>query len=154
MGGSHQLSAFTTKFIESQEFSIRTGHGISEATYTYDEHNPIQGSGQGIGWAGPRWLNSSDTCSRIMEERCAGMHYYDPDHKHDVKRRGDFFVDDTSTGVTQNTLFPNNNILDQLAHDEQVHSHVLYAMGHKLELDKCNYYLVTFKRDGIKHRIC
>ena len=63
-GASHQLSAFTTKFLESQEISIRTGHGISEATYTYDEHNPIQGSGQGIGWAGPRWLNSSDTCSR------------------------------------------------------------------------------------------
>ena len=34
---SHQLSAFTTKYIESQEFSTRTGHGISEATYTYDE---------------------------------------------------------------------------------------------------------------------
>ena len=89
-----------------------------------------------------------------MEEKCAGMHYYDPDHEHDVKKRGDFFVDDTSTGVTQNTVFPNNNILDQLAHDEQVHPHVLYAIGHKLALDKCNYYLVIFKRDGIKHRIC
>lgn len=53
-GASHQLSSFTTKFIESQEFSIRTGHGISEATYTYDKENSIEGLGQGIGWAGLR----------------------------------------------------------------------------------------------------
>ena len=31
---------------------------------------------------------------------------------------------------------------------------MLYAIGHKLALDKCNYYLVIFKRDSIKHRIC
>ena len=153
-GASHELSDFTTKFMESQEFSLRTGHGISDGNYSYTNENPIQGSGQGIGWARPRWLNSSDTCSRIMEERCAGMHYHDPSNDIQVKKRGDFFVDDTSTGVTENRLFGNNTILDQLAHDEQVHAHVLYAMGHRLALDKCCYYLMLFVRDGVKHRCC
>lgn len=90
----------------------------------------------------------------MMEERCAGMHHYDPDQKNQVKKHGDFFVDDTSTGITQNTVFYDNSILDQLAHDEQVHSHILFAMGHNLALDKCRYYLVLFKRDGIKHHTC
>ena len=153
-GASHQLSTFTTKLIETQEFSLRTGHGISEGTYSYDSENSIQGSGQGIGWAGPRWLNSSDTWSKIMEERCAGMHYYDPTNDISVKKRGDFFVDDTSTGVTGNAIFKDKTILEQLAHDEQVHAHILYVMGHKLALDKCCYCIMVFARDGIKHCCC
>ena len=48
-GASHDLSTFTSKFIESHKFAIRTGHSISETHYEYDEDNWIQGSGQGIG---------------------------------------------------------------------------------------------------------
>ena len=114
-GASFELSTFTTKFIESQEFAIRAGHGISEAAYKYDDDNRIQGSGQGIGWAGPRWINSSDTCSRIMEKSCAGMHFHDPTHQLSIRKRGDFFLDDTATGITINTVHPDKNILQQLA---------------------------------------
>ena len=77
------------------------------------------------------------------------MYYYDPTNKITFKKRGDFFVDDTSTGVTGNTIFEDKTILEQLAHDEQVHTHVLYAMGHKLALDKCCYYLMVFARDMV-----
>ena len=117
-GASHALSTFTTKFIEAQEFSLCTGHGISEGNYTYDTEHPIQRSGQGIGWVGPRWLNLSDTCSRIMEKRCAGIEYSDPANEYSITKRGDFFVDDTATGVTMNRVLKNNNIFEQLRHDE------------------------------------
>ena len=49
-------------------------------------------------------------------------------------------------------MFQNKNIFDQLKHDEQKHAHILFAMGHKLALDKCSYYILHFVRDGIKHR--
>ena len=87
-----------------------------------------------------------------MADRCAGMKFLDPSGDTNVKKRGDFFVDDTSTGVTLNTVFKNFTILQQLAHDEQIHAHILFAMGYKLALDKCSYYILTFVRDGIRHR--
>ena len=142
-GASYELSTFTTKFIEAQEFSLRTGHGVSEGHYTYDTEHPIQGSEQGIGWAGPRWLNSSDTCSRIMEKRCVGMEFSDLSNEYSITKRGDFFIDDTATGITMNRMFKNNNIFEQLKHDEQKHAHILFAMGHKLALDKCSYYILS-----------
>ena len=77
------------------------------------------------------------------------MHYYDPTNEINVKKRGDFFVDDTSTGVTGNTVFEDKTILEQLTNDEQVHAQVLFVMGHKLALDKCCYYLMVFARDMV-----
>ena len=85
-GASYKLSTFTTRFIESQEFAIRTGHGVSEAVYKYDDDNRIQGSGQGIGWAGPRWLCSGDTCSRILSKTGTGMHFHDPSYSLKIKK--------------------------------------------------------------------
>ena len=45
------------------------------------------------------------------------------------------------------------SILKQLEHDQQKHAYVLFAMGHKLALDKCSFYLVEFIRDKLEHRI-
>ena len=89
-----------------------------------------------------------------MADRCAGMKFLDPSGTIYVKIRGDFFVGDTATGVTLNTVFLNFTILQQLAHDKQIHAHFLFTMGHKLALDKCSYYILTFVRDGIRHRCC
>ena len=88
-GAPFKLSQFTTKFIESQQFTIRTGFGISNQYYEYSDDKPIQGSGQGIGWAGSRWINSSDTCSDIMKKYCAGVYYHDPRGENEVQKCGD-----------------------------------------------------------------
>ena len=66
-GMPFRMSQFTTKFIESQIYSIQTGSGVSNFTYKFERDKQIQGSGQGIAWAGPRWINSGDTCSRILK---------------------------------------------------------------------------------------
>ena len=72
-GMPFKMSQFTTKFIESQIYSIRTENEVSKFTYKFERDHQIQGSGQGIAWAGPRWINSGDTCSRILRKHCAGM---------------------------------------------------------------------------------
>ena len=69
-GLSYDEAVFTTKVLQKQIFSIRTTTGVTTNTYTYSENNPIQGAGQGIGWAGPKWINTSDTISRIMHDKC------------------------------------------------------------------------------------
>ena len=40
-GTPFKLSQFTTKFIESQQFTIRTGFGISKQHYEYSDDKPI-----------------------------------------------------------------------------------------------------------------
>ena len=84
----HKLSKFNNTFIENQTYSIRTAHGISNGTYKYSPDAPIQGSGQGIGWAGPRWLCSGDTCSRILSKTGTGMHFHDPSYSLKIKKTG------------------------------------------------------------------
>ena len=68
-----QITNFTTKFINSQNFHIRTSHGISE-------------SGQGLSWAGPRWTATGDSITKIMSTECAGMYYTDPTNTYTVKK--------------------------------------------------------------------
>ena len=151
-GPPFKLAKFTNTFIESQTYSIKTGHGVSKGTYSYSEQDPIQGSGQGIGWAGPRWLCSGDTCSRIMEKAESGMLFYDPTGSVKVRKQGDYFVDDTATGVTLNTLRQDQrDIFQQLQFIEQLHSDILFSMGHKLAIDKCSFYAADYCRGKFKH---
>ena len=148
-GAPFKLSQFTTKFIESQQFTTRTGFGILKRYYEYSDDKPIQGSGQGIGWAGPRWINSSDTGSNIMKKHCAGVYYYDPSGDNEVRKCGDYFIDDTATAVTMNTVEAGRTIFDQAQHDEQVHAHTLNAMGHLMKNAKSSYYIMHHVRDHI-----
>ena len=151
-GAPYRLASFTNNFIESQTYSIKTGHGISDGTYSYNSQNPIQGSGQGIGWAGPRWLCSGDTCSRIMAKSGTGMLFNDPSYSIKVKKQGDYFVDDTATGVTINTLRQDQkDLFDQLNFIEQLHSDILFSLGHKLAIDKCSFYAADYVRGKLKH---
>ena len=151
-GVPFSLSEFTTKFIESQVFNIRTAAGESTKTYQYSREEQIQGSGQGVAWAGPRWLNSGDTCSQLLRKHCAGMYFFDPSKSLHVRRTGDHFVDDRANGTNLSAMTSDISLLQQLQHDEQFHAHVLFSLGHKLAIDKCKFYIATFQRDSIRHR--
>ena len=149
---SAQITNFTTKFINSQNFHIRTSHGISEGEYHYyDEQTPIQGSGQGLSWAGPRWTATGDSITNVMAMDCAGMYFVDPANRYSVHKNGDHFVDDRASGATANCTHNNNTPLEQIRHDEQKHAFLLYSTGHQLALDKCSYYYYKYKRHGTKH---
>ena len=151
-GVSHKSAAFTTKFLQSQQFHLRSAHGISRTYYSHSDKHPVQGSGQGIGWAGPRWTASSDGISEIMKEKCTGMLFEDPEKDIVVKRNGDIFVDDLDIGVTQSAIKDDKKTpLDCLQEDEQIHALLLNSEGHGLNPIKCSYYYVDYKREDLKH---
>lgn len=137
-GVSKKAAKFTTKFLHNQ--------------YKYTETSRIQGSGQGIGWAGPRWTVSSDTISSIMTKHCTGMKYTDPTSEIQIKQNGDFFVDDLDIGVTEDAIEDKSKTtLQCLEEDEQIHSLVLNGIGHCLNPIKTSYYDIKYKRDGVRH---
>ena len=151
-GVTHKSAAFTTKFLQQQQFHLRTVHGISKDYYSYNEAHPIQGSGQGIGWAGPRWTATSDAISDIMADKYTGMLFQDPAKHIKVKRNGDLFVDDLDIGVTQSAIQdPTKTPMQCLQEDEQVHALLLNSTGHGLNPLKCSFYYVDYKREDLGH---
>ena len=151
-GVSKHAAKFTTKFLYSQKFSLKTVHGLSTKTYQHGSNCRVQGSGQGIGWSGPRWTASSDTISQIMSKRCTGMEFSDPTGSMNIRRNGDFFVDDLDIGVTEDAIKNSNKTtLQCLEEDEQIHSLVLNAEGGKLNPIKTSFYDIAYKRVGVRH---
>ena len=54
-GVSSHAAKFTTKFLYNQKFHLKTVHGLSKKSYEHGRGCRVQGSGQGMGWSGPRW---------------------------------------------------------------------------------------------------
>ena len=150
-GQSFEEAEFSINFLQQQEYHVRTGLGITHDSYNYNREEPTHGSGQGIGWAGVKFTRTSDTLSKIMSKKCEGMTFSDPEQECTIERNADFFVDDTALGVA-NSHMSAEEVLLQLQRDQQKHAYLLFATGHKLALDKCHYYWVSFERDGVKHR--
>ena len=151
-GVSKRAAKYTTKFLHNQQFFLKLAGGTTTQSYQYTESTRIQGSGQGIGWAGPRWTVSSDTISSIMAERCTGMKFTDPSQSIEIKRNGDFFVDDLDIGVTEDAIEDKSkSTATCLQEDEQIHSLVLNGIGHCLNPIKMSYYDIKYRREGIGH---
>lgn len=105
-----------------------------------------------VSWSGPRWTASSDTISAIMSEKCTGMEFTDPMGDINIRRNGDFFVDDLDIGVTEDAIkVEGKSPLKCLEEDEQVHSLVFNALGEKLNPIKTSFYDIAYKRVGVRH---
>ena len=117
-GISHNVANFTNTFIEQQKFHIRSAYGVSNDHYSYSEDEPIQGSGQGVSWAGPRWTCTSNTICNIMDKTNTGMKFEDPTREIVVEKTSDLFVDDTATGVSENNVKDGRSVLEHLRDDE------------------------------------
>ena len=80
------------------------------------------------------------------------MRFKDPTNEIDIKRNGDFFVDDLDIGVNEDAILDKTKTtLQCLQEDEQIHSLVLNGIGHCLNPIKTSYYDVVYKRDGVRH---
>ena len=101
---SKHAAQFTNKFLYNQTFFLKTVNELFSKSYKHSRDCRVQGSGQGIGWSGPRWTASSDTISSIMAEKCTGMEFSDPTGSIVIRRNGDFFVDDLDIGVTEDAV--------------------------------------------------
>lgn len=130
-------------------FSHKTGIGLSKNTYQHSDNTPIYGSGQGSCASPCIWLLISSLLMDYMEKNAQGMEQervsqMDPTFCQWI----DEFVDDTS--VFSNKIVNNNDLSElsrQLQEDSEIWANLLAALGGKLELDKCFYYLLTWKFD-------
>ena len=147
-GVSYKAASLATQIIQQQQFYVKTGFGVSGNYYSYNPQQPIFGVGQGLGWSGPMWINTSDTICRVLNDYSGGMHFHSFDGHLEVKKKNDLFVDDTASGVTKNCIQPGNTVATQLAKDEQLHASLLFSAGHKLASQKCAWYLVSYRRKG------
>ena len=145
-GVHYKAAKLATKIIRNQQFFVKTGHGISTNSYSYSDASPIFGVGQGLGWSGPMWLNTSDTICKLLDQECGGMKFSSVDNSITVEKKNDHFVDDASSGVTANKTTLDKSIPEQLEHDEQKHSYSLFGSGHRLALHKCKWYYVCYIR--------
>ena len=136
----------------SEAVYTRTATGVSTDSYGFSTDTQTQGGGQGMGWAGHKWLNTVDTCSRVLNNTYTGMKYEDPYREIKICKVAYYFVDDTATGVSDDAIQDNHDVLYHLNNTEQKHAHVLFAVDHKHTLDKRSYYLVDFKRSGTHHK--
>ena len=80
-----------------------------------------------------------------MNKHNTGMSFQDPTGEIKVQKCGDFFVDDTATGVSENNIKDGKSALEHLQKDEQKHALLLFATGHMLALYKCLFYFSSSK---------
>ena len=141
-------------------YSIKTGFGILEGTYSSTEAQPIHGPGQGSRVALALWMSVSCICFSAMLKLCHGVSFCDPRHKLTHRRTSDRFVDDF-------THWFNLGLLHSLLKDVSVQDNMLYlereghscwerlfwTTGGKLELSKCLYYILfcIFDPDSTPH---
>ena len=90
---------------------MKTNFGVSKKHYKYSNNKKIWGLGQGIGWAGARWLVTSSVIDKIMQRECSGVQFSSPDQTVSVQKLTDMFVDDLNQYC--NTPSPGHTLLTQ-----------------------------------------
>ena len=71
LGMPIHLSQFMCTVLNSMDYSIKIGSGIT-TTYSATD-NRLYGTGQGAGWSPPCWAANSDVISCVMEKHTPGM---------------------------------------------------------------------------------
>ena len=132
------------------ECKIQTNHGVSKKTYKSTKTTPIHGQGQGSGHAGTSWVFNSVPMMKVIEKKCEGCLMNSPDKKLQwIKHLG--FIDDKRQYANDWNNSNLTNALNKLQHAAQTWEHLLFTSGGKLEIDKCEAYIMSwqFNEDGI-----
>jgi hypothetical protein len=111
--------------------------------------NPIHGTGQGSCSSPAIWLFISSFLMDLLQENANGMHMHYVKMDRFDKLLSEWiegFVDDTS--IFTNLEFGNNNLIQLLQRaqaDGQKWERLLHTTGGELELEKCFYYILSWK---------
>jgi hypothetical protein len=144
----------------SAEYSIKTGFGISDGTYSSTSEQPTHGPGQGSRQASALWMVVSCLLFSAMYEHCHGVSFCDPTTTLTHRRTSDGFIDDVThffnLGLKQSLSQQQvqvSDIIQGLQREGQMWERLLWTTGGKPELSKCLYYLLLydFAPDGTPH---
>jgi Reverse transcriptase (RNA-dependent DNA polymerase) len=135
--------------LRKTKFYIRTALGESKYYYSHSTETPIHGTGQGSCASPAIWLLISSFIMDALERQANGMTMEDITITADtVIEWINGFVDDTS--IFTNNNYENQNLTQlkrRLEYDGNKWANLLQATGGKLELNKCFFYLLTWKCD-------
>jgi Reverse transcriptase (RNA-dependent DNA polymerase) len=133
--------------LKNSVFNIRTGLGDATQTYQHSKETPIHGTGQGSCASPAIWLLISSFLMDLLQKNANGMRMYNiVDNEEDLIQYIEGFVDDTS--LFTNLQFGQKDLhelIRRMEEDGTIWSNLLEASGGKLEMEKCFYYLISWK---------
>ena len=137
-GLSHNHGKYMVKTTQQQNFFVKTSFGVSNTSYSYSSDQKIWGLGQGIAWAGARWLLTSSLIDRIMKRECNGISFCSPDGTTEVEKLTNMFVDDLNQYC--NNPADGHTMISQVQHNVQLHSDLAYTSSGCIALDKSKFF--------------
>jgi Reverse transcriptase (RNA-dependent DNA polymerase) len=128
------------------KYYTKTSLGPSKQHYQHRSKSPIHGTGQGSCASPALWLHISSFLMDILANHSFGFVATSVQKDRIEKINNQGFVDDTS--LMTNGGNTSHELIQRLQQDAQTWNNLLFSSGGKLELNKCLYYIISFKFDA------
>lgn len=122
-----KLTTILGKLLEAAKYAIKTGIGISKATYQHSKESPAYGSGQGSGASAQGWGKIASTAFDAHDKFGHGCLYNDPWRVCEFILGMLGYVDDnniTNNGREGETV---EDVIKRTQHDAQLWNDLLRA---------------------------
>ena len=155
LGLPKEAAIIRAKFLQLAQYHIKTRKGMSSDFYSHSKDKPVHGTGQGSKPGPTDWRGQSTAGLDLLTTGGVTLADVDPATPH-TTRKMDGFVDDKTAWANlaqQLTDDPNaqaqliDHIHNNLQSIAQEWEQILTAMGGKLELSKCFYYMIQWVFD-------
>jgi hypothetical protein len=135
--------------LQQAVYRIKTQLGISNASYSHTDANPVFGTGQGSSSSPSIWTLCCSKGFDIYDSHCYGAQYRSPDGTKLLKLGMTGFVDDNNAQTTGTRYKSEQALALRCTHDAQLWHDILWATGGALETPKCSYQSMHFDFSGM-----
>jgi hypothetical protein len=137
-GLAPQLATLHSQTLQKMQYFIKTHHGCGKHYNCHMHPDPFLGSGQGAGDSMARWGFVSDALIRAYNKAAVSSPIVGPISKTLLTEKIQAFVDDSHGIIIKGNDSPLS--LDELLqYNMQTWESLRYAVGGKLEINKCKY---------------
>jgi hypothetical protein len=147
------LIKFWFAVLQHHSHKVKTGHGISDGSYTYSDDSPIHGPGQGSRGGPGSCVISTSVLLHAQDTLSHGVTFCDPAQQIQYLNRAAMFIDDNTSA--SNKFIPwlhsqpdATDVVKLLQSDAQVWERLLFTSGGLLKLRKCLYYIMQWDFDA------
>lgn len=147
-GMSLKACELQSSMLKNMKFSIRTAYGDSKTKYQHTKKTPIHGFGQGGCGSPAIWLLISSSIMDCQQKYGKGMNMISVNKQQTLVQWIDGFVNDTTIYCNNHDLSLNeDDLILNMTHDANLWSQLLQITGGKLQLQKCFYFILSWKFD-------